>query len=86
MIATLLLSSFLASQATQVRVPAFVPRLNVKIVPAAPARLPKAPAIVCAMPMIQQTPAADPKILIPPRDTGAVIRRIEPRACQGRIR
>jgi hypothetical protein len=86
MIATLLLSSFLASQSAPVRVPVFVPRLNVKILPAAPARLPKPPEIVCAMPMIQQTPAADPKILMPPRDTGAVIRRIEPRACQSRIR
>jgi hypothetical protein len=85
-IATLLLSSFLASQSAPIRVPAFVPRLNVKIRPAAPARLPKTPEIVCAMPMIQQTPAADPKMLIPPRATGAVIRRIEPRACQNRIR
>ena len=86
MLATVFLSSFLASQSAQVRVPAFVPRLNVKILPAAPARLPKKPEIVCAMPMIQQTPTADPRILIPPRDTGAVIRRIEPRACQSRIR
>ena len=86
MIATLLLSSFLASQSAQVRVPAFAPRLNVKILPAVPVRLRTTPEIVCAMPMIQQTPAADPKILIPSRDTGAVIRRIEPRACQSRLR
>jgi hypothetical protein len=86
MIVTVLLSSFLASQSAQIRVPAFVPKLNVRILPAAPARLPTKPPIVCGMPMIQQTPAADPKILMPPRDTGAVIRRIEPRACQSRIR
>ena len=37
--------------------------------------------IVCGMLVIHKTPAQDPKILLPRRDTGAAVRRIEPQGC-----
>ncbi len=41
--------------------------------------------IICGMVVVRKTPAADPKILLPRRDTGAVIRRGEPKACTARL-
>ena len=81
MIATILLASLLTSQPAPVQVPPFRPRLNVRIRAAGGRPQPAAPEIVCGMPMIRKTPADDPKIIVPARDTGAVIRRIEPQGC-----
>jgi hypothetical protein len=84
MIATVLLSSFLAAQTVPSRIPAFQPRLNIRFQPPH-ARLvlrsQAAPEIVCGMPMIRKSADDDPKILLPSRDTGAAIRRIEPEGC-----
>ena len=37
--------------------------------------------IICGMVVVRKSPEADAKILLPPRETGAMIRRIEPRVC-----
>ena len=37
--------------------------------------------IVCGMVVVKKSPAADPKILLPSRKTGAAVRRVEPTAC-----
>jgi hypothetical protein len=37
--------------------------------------------IVCGMVVIHKTPADDPRILLPARETGAAVRRIEPQGC-----
>jgi len=37
--------------------------------------------IACGMLVIHKTPADDPKILLPARETGAAVRRIEPSNC-----
>lgn len=90
MVATMLLSSLLVTQAEPVRVPPFQPRLNVRIQPAQ-RRPPVLPLhrgdereIICGMVVVRRTPADDPKILLPARRTGAVIRRIEPQGCTAR--
>ncbi len=41
--------------------------------------------IICGMVVIHKTPAQDPKILLPPRETGAAVRRIEPHTCGATI-
>jgi hypothetical protein len=37
--------------------------------------------IVCGMVVVKQSPDADAKILLPRRETGAAVRRIEPGTC-----
>jgi len=37
--------------------------------------------IICGMVVVRKSPEADAKILLPPRATGAAVRRIEPKAC-----
>ena len=66
-------------------------RLNVaKALAAARQRTPSSarpPAVkksICGMPMIEQSPDLDAKILLPPdRGAGAAVRRIEPQDCTG---
>jgi len=86
MIAAVLLTSYLASQAAPVRVPAFQPRPHVTFRPAPPnmrlaQRALEQREIVCGMVVVHKSPDDDPKMLLPARDTGAIIRRIEPTAC-----
>ena len=85
---TLLLSAILTLPAAQTPpqpAPAFHPRLAVRFQPVAHdkgmIRNSGGPEIVCGMPMIRKTPADDPKIILPPRETGAAVRRIEPQTC-----
>ena len=40
--------------------------------------------IICGMVVIHKTAALDPKILLPPRVTGASVRRIEPQGCDAK--
>ena len=40
--------------------------------------------IVCGTVVIHKTPAVDPKILLPARETGASVRRIEPQGCDAK--
>jgi hypothetical protein len=40
--------------------------------------------IVCGMVVVKKSPAVDSAILLPPRETGAAVRRVEPDRCQGR--
>jgi hypothetical protein len=85
---TLLLSALLTLPAAQTApqpASAFHPRLAVRFQPVARdgrmIRDSGQPEIVCGMPMIRKTPADDPKIVLPSRDTGAAARRIEPQSC-----
>jgi hypothetical protein len=88
----LVLSAFLSLPVTQPRpvaVPAFRPHPTMKFLPARglPGRGETAPRdaddreVICGMTVIHQSPAADPKILVPPRETGAAVKRIEPQIC-----
>jgi hypothetical protein len=83
MIAAVLLTSYLASQAASARGPAFQPRLHVnfKLMPKLPEQGSLEREVVCGMVVVHKTADADPMILVPRRETGAVIRRIEPQAC-----
>jgi hypothetical protein len=42
--------------------------------------------IVCGMVVVRKSPDADAKILLPPRETGATIRRIEPQVCTSKAK
>lgn len=81
---TLLLSALLSSLLTQAK-PAsvFQPHFKVRFQPLARAVLHDADdrEVICGLTVIHKTPADDPHILMPRRDTGAAARRIEPRAC-----
>ena len=63
MLATMLLASFLSSQTAAVQVPAFQPKLNVRIRPAAARPHPAGAEIVCGMPMVRISPDLDRGIL-----------------------
>jgi hypothetical protein len=82
----LVLSALLSLPATQAQpagVAAFQPRFHVRF--QAPVSRPVQRAsdreIVCGMVVIHKTPADDPKILLPARESGAAVRRIEPPSC-----
>jgi hypothetical protein len=81
----LLLSALLSLPATQAQSAreALQPRLHVSFQPAVlrPAQSDGAREVVCGMVMIHKTPADDPKMLLPARQTGAAVRRIEPQGC-----
>jgi hypothetical protein len=86
MIGAILLTSYLASQAAPVQVPPFQPRPHVTFqLPPPNARLAQRPLerreIVCGMVVVHKSPDDDPRMLLPARKTGAVIRRIEPQVC-----
>ena len=70
-------------QALPARVSAFQPRLHIGFQPAVvrPVQRDADREVVCGMVVIHKTPADDPKMLLPPRQTGAVARRIEPQSC-----
>ena len=65
--------------------PAFKPHFNVRIQPPPPSpwrtirRDTEEREIV-----VRKTPQDDPKIILPARETGAAVRRIEPSACQAK--
>ena len=81
----LVLSAFLSLPATLARPAAvFQPRLAVKFLPLRTPAVQQHDAdreVICGMVVIHKTPADDPKIVLPPRATGAVIRRIGPQVC-----
>jgi hypothetical protein len=87
MIATMLLSTLLVTQAQPApQVPALQPKLNVRfqLPPAnvlAARRALEQREIVCGMVVVRKSADDDPKIILPARETGAVIRRIEPQPC-----
>ena len=80
MIAAMLVSSLLAAQAAN-RAPEFRPRLNIRFQVPPPRLHQPQPEIVCGMVVVRTSPDDDPKILLPRRQTGAAIRRIEPHVC-----
>jgi len=75
-----------ATQAQPAGVPAFQPRFHVRFQPALsrPLQHEGDREIICGLVVIHKTPADDPKILLPPRETGAAVRRIEPQTCGGK--
>jgi hypothetical protein len=77
------LLSLPATHAQPAGVAAFQPRFHVRIQPAVsrPLQRDDDREIVCGMVVIHKTPADDPKILLPARETGAAVRRIEPQGC-----
>jgi hypothetical protein len=82
----LALSALLTLPATQAQptgVTAIQPRLHVRFQPAVsrPLQRDGDREIVCGMVVIHKTPADDPKMLLPSRETGAAVRRIEPHVC-----
>ena len=81
----LLLSALLALPAQSARGPAFRPHFAVQLHPAGSGQVMWRPAdnreVVCGMVVIHKTPADDPKILLPSRETGAAVRRIVPQGC-----
>jgi hypothetical protein len=81
----ILLSAFFSLQAAQPAPPAFQPRPTVRFQPAPRVHVVQHDqderTIVCGMVVMRKSAEADAKMIIPPRDTGAVVRRIEPRAC-----
>ncbi len=82
----LLISALLTlpAQTTPAATLSFQPRFAVRFQPAArqaTARPADDREVVCGLVVIHKTPADDPKILVPARDTGAAVRRIEPHAC-----
>jgi len=83
MIATLLLSAVLTTQAQAqpAPAPAFQPRLHVKFQPRPPSPARADVEVVCGMLVVHKTPDDDPKILLPARRSGAAIRRIQPKGC-----
>jgi hypothetical protein len=91
MIAAFLLSGFLCATASQpplAAAPDFQPRFSVRIQPPTAQsrwRTAGGPAndrdIVCGMVVVRKTPEDDPEIILPARETGAAVRRIEPGAC-----
>jgi hypothetical protein len=90
MTAILLFSTFLAVQAQSQPAPAFKPRLTFKLQPppermVAMQRALADREVICGMVVVRKSPDDDPSILLPARDTGAVIRRIEPRTCTPKI-
>lgn len=71
-----------AAQAHSAAVAAFQPRFHVSLQSAVSRPFRDGDReIVCGMVVIHQTPAADPKMLLPARETGAAVRRIEPQGC-----
>ena len=90
MTAAFLLSAFLslpALQAQRAPTPAFRPHFAVKIQPAAPVRGTRTAEdreIICGMVVVHKTPDADRGILMAPRESGSVIRRIEPQVCSAK--
>ena len=91
MTAAFLLSAFLslpALQAQRAPTPAFRPHFAVKIQPGVPVRGGTRTAedreIICGMVVVHKTPDADRGILMAPRESGSVIRRIEPQACSAK--
>jgi len=91
MTAAFLLSAFLTLPALQARrapTPAFRPHFGVKIQPAGPGRgrtvIAEDREIICGMVVVHKTPDGDRGILMAPRETGSVIRRIEPQACSAK--
>jgi hypothetical protein len=88
MTAILLLSTFLAVQAQSQPAPAFKPRLTFKLQPPPSSvsvrRGLDDREVICGMVVVRKSPDDDPNILLPARETGAVIRRIEPQACTPR--
>ena len=91
MTAAFLLSAFLslpALQAQRAATTVFRPHFAVKIQPAPPARELMRTAedreVICGTVVVHQTPDADRGILMAPRETGSVIRRIEPQACSAK--
>jgi len=84
MTAALALSTFLTFLTQPSATPVFQPRLHVRILPARERAVQPADTgrdIVCGMVVIRKTPADDPKIVLPARETGAAVRRIEPQGC-----
>lgn len=81
----LLLSALLTLPAQSAPAPAFKPHFAVQLHPPGGRQVIWRPAdgreIVCGMVVIHKTPADDPKILLPSRETGAAVRRIEPQGC-----
>jgi hypothetical protein len=74
----------LPAQTAPAATPAFQPHFAVRFQPAArqaTARPADDREVVCGMVVIHKTPADDPKILLPARETGAAVRRIEPHSC-----
>jgi hypothetical protein len=89
MIGAMLFLSVFAAQDAPPRIPPFQPRLNVRIQPPpanvlAVRRALEQREVICGMVVVRKTPADDPRILLPARETGATIRRIEPQACRTR--
>ena len=82
MIGAILLTSYLASQAAPAQVPPFQPRPRVTFQPVPSNTRPARRALgQREMVVVHKSPDDDPKILMPARRTGAVIRRIEPPVC-----
>jgi hypothetical protein len=85
MASALLLSALLTLPAQSAPAPAFHPHFAVRFQPAARRQVVARPAddreVICGLVVIHKTPAADPKILVPARETGAAVRRIEPQGC-----
>ena len=77
------LLSLLAAQAQPAGAASFQPRFLVRFQPPVSRSLQRDgdSEIVCGMVVIHKTPAVDPGILLPPRETGAAVRRIEPQGC-----
>jgi hypothetical protein len=87
MVAAFLLSTFLSLPASQSqsRAVAFQPRLTVHFQAARPAsRRPTVGGereIVCGMVVVKVPSDLDEKMLLPYRETGAAVRRVEPAVC-----
>jgi len=93
MTAAFLLSGFLSATASQpplAGAPVFHPHFNVRLQPLPESRWRAAGRadddrdIVCGMVVVRKTPQDDPAIILPARETGAAVRRIEPTACRAK--
>jgi hypothetical protein len=85
MASALLLSAFLTLRLQLAPASALQPHLAVRFQLAANRQIVAHPTddreTLCGMVVIHKTPADDPKFLMPSRDTGVAIRRIEPHGC-----
>jgi hypothetical protein len=65
---------------------AFQPRFHVSFQPAVSRPLPRDgdDELVCGIVVIHKTPDVDPKMLLPAREAGAAVRRIEPQDCRAK--
>ncbi|HEY2432524.1 MAG TPA: hypothetical protein VGI12_07600 [Vicinamibacterales bacterium] len=81
MTATVVLASLLSLLSRPPQESAVQPRFAIRF-PVAHSAVERSRAdVICGLVLIRKTPADDPKMLVPRRETGAAVRRVEPFAC-----